>query len=100
MKMTNKLRAVENGTEVVSVSELNVVGILAQMGGRMINEVSNIMFEQFTDCFRKKLQGIEGEAAAPKPISAVGVAFSALKATLAGGEKTGTESGKAEKEKS
>jgi len=100
MKMTNKLRAVENGTEVVSVSELNVVGILAQMGGRMINEVSNIIFEQFTDCFRKKLQGVEGEAAAPKPISAVGVAFSALKATLTGGERTGTESGKAEKEKS
>jgi uncharacterized protein len=100
MKMTNTLRAVENGTEVVSVSELNVVGILAQMGGRMINEVSNIMFEQFTDCFRRKLQGIESEAAAPKPISAVGVAFSALKATLTGGGKTGTESGKAEKEKS
>ena len=100
MKMTNKLRAVENGTEVVSISELNVVGILAQMGGRMINEISNIMFEQVTDCFRKKLQGVEGEAAAPKPISAVGVAFSALKATLTGGGKTGTESGKAEKEKS
>ena len=100
MKMTGKLRAVDNGTEVISISELNVVGILAQMGGRMINEVSNIMFEQFTDCFRKKLQGVEGEAAAPKPISAVGVAFSALKATLTVSEKTGTESGKAEKEKS
>jgi uncharacterized protein len=100
MKMTGKLRALENGTEVVSVSELNVVGILAQMGGRMINEVSNIMFEKFSDCFRRQLQGIEGEAAAPKPINAVGVAFSALKATLTGGGKTGTESGKAEKEKS
>jgi uncharacterized protein len=100
MKMTGKLRALESGTEVVSVSELNVVGILAQMGGRVINEVSNIMFQQFTECFRQKLQGQDqGEAAAPKPISAVGVAFSALKATLTGGSKPG-EPGSTEKEKS
>ena len=98
MKMTGKLRALESGTEVVSVSELNVVGILAQMGARVINEVSNIMFEQFTECFRQKLQGVEGEPGAPKPISAVGVAFSALKATLTGGSKPG-EPGSTEKEK-
>ncbi|MFI5106237.1 MAG: SRPBCC family protein, partial [Terriglobales bacterium] len=49
MKMTGKLRALDaNSTEMVSDSELNVVGILAQMGARVINEVSNIMFEQFT----------------------------------------------------
>jgi carbon monoxide dehydrogenase subunit G len=85
MKMTGKLRAVDDGTEVVSVSELNVIGILAQMGGRVINEVSNIMFEQFTKNFRQQLQNAEtGELAssAPKPISAVGVAFSALKASI------------------
>ena len=98
MKMTGKLRALESGTEVVSVSELNVVGILAQMGARVINEVSNIMFEQFTECFRQKLQGVEGEPGAPKPISAVGVAFSALKATLTGGSKP-DEPGSTEKEK-
>lgn len=100
MKMTGKLREVPEGTEVVSVSELNVVGILAQMGARVINEVSNIMFGQFTDCFRQKLQGAEGEPAAPKPISAVGLAFSALKASLTAGSKAGDESGKPEKEKS
>ena len=33
MKMTGKLRAVDGGTEVINISELNVVGILAQMGG-------------------------------------------------------------------
>lgn len=88
MKMTGKLRALESGTEVISVSELNVVGILAQMGGRVINEVSNIMFGQFTDCFRQKLQGVATEeAGASKPISGLGLAFSALKATLTGGSK-------------
>jgi carbon monoxide dehydrogenase subunit G len=99
MKMTGKLRQLDNGTEVISASELNVVGILAQMGSRVIQEVSNIMFEQFSNCFRQKLQGGESEAAAPKPISGVGLAFSALKATLGGGSKHDSESGKADKEK-
>jgi carbon monoxide dehydrogenase subunit G len=87
MKMTGKLRPLESGgTEVVSVSELGVVGILAQMGGRMINEVSNIMFNQFTSNFRQKLaSGDTGESSSgPKPIGAVGLAFSALKASLSG----------------
>jgi uncharacterized protein len=86
MKMTGKLRSLDNGgTEVVSKSELSLAGILAQMGGRMIQEVSNIMFNHFTSNFRQKLQsGVETEAGAPKPISAVGVAFSALKASLTG----------------
>ena len=44
MKMTGKLRSLEDGgTEVKSISEVNVVGILAQMGSRMINEVSNVI---------------------------------------------------------
>lgn len=101
MKMTGRLRELPDGTEVVSVSELNIVGILAQMGGRVINEVSNIMFEQFSNSFRQKLKGGEAaEAAAPKPISAVGLAFSALKATLTGGGKSESESGRTDKDKS
>lgn len=88
MKMTGKLHALDNGTEVTSVSELNVVGILAQMGSRVIGEVSNIMFEQFLNNFRKQLKSPdaasgETNAGTAKPISAVGVAFSALKASFA-----------------
>ncbi|HEV3040798.1 MAG TPA: SRPBCC family protein [Candidatus Angelobacter sp.] len=89
MKMTGKLRALEDGgTEVTSISELNVVGILAQMGARVITEVSNIMFEKFTSNFRQQLQASEtagGEASqthAPEPISGVSVAMSALKAAF------------------
>jgi carbon monoxide dehydrogenase subunit G len=108
MKMTGKLLAVDSGTEVTSISELNVVGILAQMGARVIQEVSNIMFEQFLNNFRRQLQspGAAGEAnpAAPKPISAVGVAFSALKAAISGHsgsaeEKAGPEKVAPEKPK-
>jgi len=87
MKMTGKLHALDSGTEVTSISELNVVGILAQMGSRVISEVSNIMFEQFLTNFRKQLQSPdaandEANTATAKPISAVGVAFSALKASF------------------
>ena len=83
MKMTGKLRTVDGGTEVVSTSELNVVGILAQMGARVITEVSNIMFEQFVNNFKKQLQSPESMSAeAAKPISGVGLAFSALKASF------------------
>jgi carbon monoxide dehydrogenase subunit G len=86
MKMTGKLTALpDGGTDVFTASELNVVGILAQMGNRVINEVSNIMFEKFTTDFRQKLQagpdqaGTEAEA---KPVSGLSVAFSALKAAV------------------
>jgi carbon monoxide dehydrogenase subunit G len=49
MKMTGKVRSLpEGGSEVITVSEVNVVGLLAQLGARMINEVSSKMFEQFT----------------------------------------------------
>lgn len=85
MKMTGKLQAVDGGTEVINASELNVVGILAQMGARVITEVSNIMFQQFVDNFRRQLQSPDsagGEATAAKPISGVGLAFSALKASF------------------
>jgi carbon monoxide dehydrogenase subunit G len=90
MKMTGKVTATPaGGSEVVSVSELTVVGILAQMGGRMIQEVSNIMFEQFMKNFQQKLQtGPGGEATnaepsdKPKPVNAISTAFSALKSAV------------------
>ena len=88
MKMTGKLREIAGGTEVSSEAELNVVGILAQMGSRVINQVNDIMFDQFVSNFRQQLAGGgtgSADVPAAKPISAVGVAFSALKAAISGG---------------
>ena len=96
MKMTGRLLALDDGrTEVTSISELNVVGILAQMGSRVISEVSNVLFEKFTKNFQQQLQAPESPAhernteaskaetpTAPKPISAVSVAVSALKSAM------------------
>jgi uncharacterized protein len=67
MKMTGKVRALPGGgSEVTTVSEVNVVGILAQLGARMINEVSNKMFEEFTANLRRQLQQERSAEEAPK----------------------------------
>jgi carbon monoxide dehydrogenase subunit G len=56
MTMTGKLAMLDGGiTQVTSISEVNVVGILAQMGSRVITEVSNVMFNQFSQNFQKLL---------------------------------------------
>jgi carbon monoxide dehydrogenase subunit G len=57
MTMTGRLAALDGGvTQVTSVSEVNVVGILAQMGSRVITDVSNIMFDKFSQNFQAMLQ--------------------------------------------
>jgi carbon monoxide dehydrogenase subunit G len=95
MKMTGSVRALPDGnTEVGSVAEVNVVGLLAQMGGRMIQEVSNQMFAQFTANFTARLQQertASGDPAAAqagaedaKPIQAVPILLSAARDSVAG----------------
>jgi len=85
MKMTGKLKALDDGhTEVTSISELNVVGILVQMGSRVISEVSNIMFGDFTKNLEARLaqpaDGAEGASeSAAKPINATSLAWQAAK---------------------
>jgi uncharacterized protein len=84
MKMTGRVRDLaEGGSEVITVSELNVIGILAQMGSRMIQEVANQMFEQFTKNLRQRLQQQASGASSGlpeevKPIDAGSVAVSAV----------------------
>jgi uncharacterized protein len=66
MKMTGRLRSLpDGGTEVATMAEVNVVGILAQFGGRMIHDVSNIMFGEFTKRFEQQLQQTVEPATAP-----------------------------------
>jgi uncharacterized protein len=57
MKMRGKVRPLPDGSsEVIGASEVNVVGVLAQFGARVINEVSNKIFEEFTASFQERLQ--------------------------------------------
>jgi carbon monoxide dehydrogenase subunit G len=86
MKMSGKLATLEGGvTQVTSTSEVNVVGILAQMGSRVITEVSNIMFEKFSKNFQALLQAPDEQLAATgtdgkaEPIKAGSLAWQAGK---------------------
>jgi uncharacterized protein len=85
MKMTGKLvELADGGIEVTSISELNVVGILAQMGSRVIGEVSNIMFGEFSKNFQALLAqpadaSETATTATPKPIRAASVGWQAVK---------------------
>jgi carbon monoxide dehydrogenase subunit G len=57
VKMTGRLSALpDGGTGVFTVSEVTVVGLLAQLGGRMIQDVSSVMFKEFVKRFQQQLQ--------------------------------------------
>jgi carbon monoxide dehydrogenase subunit G len=72
MTMTGRLRTAEGGaTEVLNTMEVTVVGRLAQFGTRLMEDVSNRMFDQFVTCFQQKLSATAvpaapAEAAAPR----------------------------------
>ena len=88
MKMVGKLRTLPHGgTEVMGSSELTMTGLLAQFGSRMVEEVSNQMFTQFTQNLQKNLESLEGsalkgdseEGKAPQPLKAVPLLMTAIK---------------------
>lgn len=68
MKMTGRLSSTDGGgTEVASSMEISVVGRLAQFGSRLMDDISNRMFEQFTQCFAQSLQSAEPEETVEAP---------------------------------
>jgi carbon monoxide dehydrogenase subunit G len=56
-------------TEVVTSSEVNVTGILAQMGRGMVQDVGDQIFTKFTSAMRAELEG-EARAAPPEGAAA------------------------------
>ena len=57
MRMTGSLREVAPGeTEVTAVSRVNISGILAQMGRGMIQDVSEQLFQMFSQRMRAELE--------------------------------------------
>lgn len=82
MKMNCALNPTDDGTEVKTVADINVVGILAQFGGRMIQDVSDVMFKEFVKRFQLRLEQPEEAAAAEAepndPVNALKVASTLL----------------------
>jgi carbon monoxide dehydrogenase subunit G len=66
--MRMKSRVSEHGpgeAEVSVISDVNVVGVLAQFGRGMIQDVSDQMFQKFTDGMRRELENATAATAAP-----------------------------------
>jgi len=69
MKMESRLSEKTPGeTEVAMVSDVNVTGIMAQFGRGLVQDVSNQMFQKFTEAVRAELERPdEAAAVAPAP---------------------------------
>ena len=68
MKLTSRVTERAPGeTEVVASSELEVTGLLAQMGRGMVQDVGDQIFRKFTDAMRAELEAPAPAAAAPAP---------------------------------
>ncbi len=75
--MRMKSRIVERSpgeSEVTVTSDVNVVGVLAQFGRGMIQDVSDILFQKFTDGMRRQLEGDQPAAAATPAVTPLAVA--------------------------
>ena len=82
MEMVGTLTSTaDGGTEVSGDSTVTIQGMLAQFGSRMIEDVSNQLFEQFTVSLRGKLGG-DAEAddtGTAEALSGLSVAGTALR---------------------
>jgi hypothetical protein len=84
MELVGVLSENENGTtEINGDSTIRIQGMLAQFGSRMVEDVSNQLFNQFTNSLAAKLEG-NGEQAhetesSTEALSGVSVAGAALK---------------------
>ena len=66
MRMTGSVREVAPGeTEVTAVSRVNISGILAQMGRGMIQDVSEQLFQMFSQRMSAELEQAAAPAASP-----------------------------------
>lgn len=82
MQMQSRLHPKDGGTDVTVASEVNISGILAQMGRGMIETVSNQILQQFTATMGEKMAaGPEGSAGVQqkaKPLNALSLGFKAV----------------------
>jgi carbon monoxide dehydrogenase subunit G len=71
MKMKSRIAERPGGASEVSVvSEVNVTGIMAQFGRALMQDVSNQMFQRFTEAVRVELEKPSAPSAVPAVASA------------------------------
>ena len=84
MELNGSITAKEDGlTEVVGDSTVTIQGMLAQFGSRMVEDVTNQLFLQFTKALSAKLEGSQSSedinSEVDNSLSGVAVASAALK---------------------
>ncbi len=67
MLMNGTLTEVDGKTNVKFSMDITIVGMLAQFGSRLINDVSDQLLNQFVANFKKKLAAAAPSTAAPTP---------------------------------
>jgi len=77
MTMKGVLSEKDGGTEVNVTMDVSVTGMLAQFGSRLINDVSNQVFDQFIANFKAQLAGGEVDSKL-KTGSMVGTAIKSI----------------------
>lgn len=83
MDLTASVRDTGNGgCELVGVLEVSVTGKIASFGGRMMNQVSDQILDQFVANFRNRVTGTGGTQA--RELNAVSLFFGALWAWIRG----------------
>lgn len=83
MEMVGILTKNDAGTEVNFSMDISIVGMLAQFGSRLIDDVSNVLIDQFIGNFNKKLEGQEFEVQEEVSVGAItGGLFSRFMAWL------------------
>ncbi len=90
MRMQSRLDPKGDVTEVTVVSEVNISGMLAQMGRGMIESVSNQIFQQFATAMQRKLasastpgeESAQAAAAEAKPLDALSLGAKAVGETM------------------
>jgi uncharacterized protein len=72
MKLLSSLKEVSPGeTEITAVSDLTITGLLAQMGRGMIQDVSDELFQLFSQRVRSELESAPAPAASSSASSSV-----------------------------
>lgn len=88
LKLTSSVKALPGGmTEVTAVSLVNVTGMLAQMGRGMIQDVSDEMFQIFSERMRAELESSPAAGTAA-PSSAAASTPAAVPAAISPGRPT------------
>ncbi len=95
VRMTTQLRPSENGrTEVTMISDVGLIGPLAQFGGRMLQDVADQIIQQTTQVMQKKLadsaapgtniQEAAAQESVPEPMKALPFACKVLWRSITG----------------